>query len=215
MPTTTAPTDSAQEPFAPQSPAAPGPTPSDAPGNTGSPKGDTSSRATDPKPLTVAELFPTPTILYNNSTYTVLGKHSAVSCGAVADGNVAAALTKNGCNQVVRGTVKDPTSRYIFTVGVANMPTRAAAAQVFTLLGMPDKNGFFSRLNGTDIARGFENNRATIVASFTHGHYVIFGIGGRAGTNTASLSDTRLSAGLKDMRFYVDQVISKRAVVVN
>jgi hypothetical protein len=177
----------------------------------GEPLSDITSRTTDPEPLTLAELFPNPTILFNSSTYTVLGRDAAANCRLAADGKVSNAVVVAGCSQVVRATVKDPTSQYLVTVGVANLPDEAAAEEIYQLLNDPTGNGYFTRLNGTGLARGFEDERDTIVGSLTRGHYVIFAVGGRADSKEASLADERLKNALKDMRLYANEIIDKRA----
>lgn len=185
--------------------------PAESPSASQGPSADISSRVTDPVPLTVAELFPNPTVFFNGSTYAVLGTDEATNCRMAADGKVSDAVVVSGCSQVVRATVKDPTSQYLVTVGVANLPDEAAANEIFELLSDPTGNGYFTRLNGTGLASGFEAERDTIVGSLTRGHYIIFAVGGRADTKEASLADERLKAALKDMRLYANEVIDRRA----
>jgi len=193
-----------------QSPSTP-PSASDSSSEPGSPLTDISSRATDPKPLTTAELFPEPTIVFNGTGYRVLGRKAVTNCRTAADGKLATAIMVSGCSQVVRATVAHPGGQYLVTVGVVNLPSQAAADQIYRLLDDPGRNGYFKRLNGTGIARNFEENRDTVVGSLARGHYVIFAVGGRAGSTSASLADEELKATLKDMRLYTNEAITKRS----
>jgi hypothetical protein len=206
-PTTAAPASTEPEP----APASAAPSPSVAPSpSAGATLTDLSSRATDPRPVTVAELFPDPTIAFNGTTYTVLGTDAATNCRETADGKLATALVVAGCSQVVRATVAHPGKQYLVTVGVVNLPSTAAADQIYRLLDDPGSNGYFKRLNGAGVARDFAANRDTVVGSLARGHYVIFAVGGRAGSTGASLADEQLKATLKDMRLYSNETITKR-----
>jgi len=195
--------------------ASPAPTPSDAaspaPSPTGPSQSDIASRATDPKPLTLAEVFPGRAITFNGTTYQILGRDLVTDCGTAAGGNLSTALVSARCNQIVRATVTDPSSQYLVTVGIANLPDEAAADQIYKLLDDPAKNGYFNRLNGTGKAKDFASTRDTIIGSLARGHYVIYAVGGRAGSTSASLADEQLKTTLKDMRLYANESITKRS----
>jgi len=83
---------------------------------------------------------------------------------AVTSAAAGAALTRNGCQAVLRATYVDATRSYVMTVGVAALPTEAAAAGA-------DRGSSPPRLD--------DHNRQ-ISASFTAGPYVIMYAAGYA-----------------------------------
>jgi hypothetical protein len=54
----------------------------------------------------------------------------------------ATALEAQGCSQVVRATVIDPSGRYLATVGLANLRDTAAAERLFASQKNPDLGAF-------------------------------------------------------------------------
>ncbi len=184
--------------------------PPPSPGATGT-NVDISARASDPAPLTVAEVFPGKAISFNGATYTVHGTEAATDCKKASDATLGPALATAGCNQIVRATVSDPSNQYLVTIGIANLPTRLAADDVYERVEDPAKNGYFARLSGTGPAKDFAANRDTVVGSLARGHYVIFAIAGRPGTTGASLADEQLKTALRDLRQYANEVVSKRS----
>lgn len=171
---------------------------------------DLASRATDPVPMTVAELFPSPAIVFSGSSFPVLAKDAPTNCLGAASGEAAKALSAAGCTQVVRATVRDATSRYVATVGVANLATEQAADTISARAKDPDKNGFFDRLSGSGVARHFANPRETIVGTLTKGHWVIFVSAARADARPPSLDDPNLTRILSELRLYVAGVLDRR-----
>jgi hypothetical protein len=199
----------APEPSAPSVTASPTEAPS--PASTGSAQIDIGARSTDPKPLTVAEVFPGQTVSFNGSTYRIHGTEATSNCKNGAYGQLATALGTAGCSQIVRATVADPSSQYLVTVGIANLPTQAASDDIYELLEDPAKNGYFTRLSGTGPAKDFASSRDTVIGSLARGHYVIFAIGGRAGSTGASLADEQLKTALKDLRLYANETLTARS----
>ena len=104
---------------------------------------------------------------------------------AVTSAAVGAVLRRNGCKAVLRATYVDATRSYVMTVGVAVLPTEAAAASADSRLSQarlavardPVGAGRLSagvlvvRFRGA-AARQYDYNRQ-ISASFTAGPYVI------------------------------------------
>jgi hypothetical protein len=104
---------------------------------------------------------------------------------AVTSAAVGAVLRRNGCKAVLRATYVDATRSYVMTVGVAVLPTEAAAASADSRLsqarlavardpvgaGRPSAGVLVVRFRGA-AARQYDYNRQ-ISASFTAGPYVI------------------------------------------
>ena len=104
---------------------------------------------------------------------------------AVTSAAVGAVLRRNGCKAVLRATYVDATRSYVMTVGVAVLPTEAAAASADSRLsqarlavardpvgaGRPSGGVLVVRFRGV-AARQYDYNRQ-ISASFTAGPYVI------------------------------------------
>jgi hypothetical protein len=104
---------------------------------------------------------------------------------AVTSVAAGAVLRRNGCEAVLRATYVDATRSYVMTVGVAVLPTGAAAASVGSGLSTPRLSaahdaGGGGRLSagvlvvrfGGAAARLYDYNRQ-ISASFTAGPYVV------------------------------------------
>ncbi len=104
---------------------------------------------------------------------------------AVTSAAVGAVLRKDGCEAVLRATYVDATRSYVMTVGVAVLPTEAAAASAGSSLsqtrlaaardavgvGRLPAGVLVVRFRGAD-ARLYDYNRQ-ISASFTAGPYVV------------------------------------------
>ncbi len=172
---------------------------------------DISARSTDPKPLTLDEVYPGTTIAFNGAAYRIHGKDTVADCRTAADGALGAALAARGCSQVVRATAADESGQYLVTVGIANLPTQADADQIYQLMEDAAENGYFKRLSGTGPAKDFAATRDSVIGSMARGHYVIFAIGARGGTSGASLADEQLKTALKDLRLYSNERITRRS----
>jgi hypothetical protein len=172
---------------------------------------DISARSTDPKPLTLDEVYPGTTIAFNGAAYRIHGKDTVADCRTAADGALAAALAARGCSQVVRATASDASGQYLVTVGIANLPTQADADQIYQLMEDAARNGYFKRLSGTGPAKDFAATRDSVIGSMARGHYVIFAIGARGGSSGASLADEQLKTALKDLRLYSNERITRRS----
>jgi hypothetical protein len=104
---------------------------------------------------------------------------------AVTSAAVGAVLRKDGCEAVLRATYVDATRSYVMTVGVAVLPTEAAAASAGSSLSQPrltaarDAVGVGRLSAGVLVvrfrgaaARLYDYNRQ-ISASFTAGPYIV------------------------------------------
>jgi hypothetical protein len=101
-------------------------------GNTGGaastnpPQRDISSRAADPAPLNEAEVFPAQQVR-GEPPYLVLKTQVTADCGQAAADELGKLFTNNGCNQVVRGTLKTTDGAYLVTAGIFNMKDEQGA----------------------------------------------------------------------------------------
>lgn len=95
---------------------------------TGAPR-DISSRTADPEPLTAAEVFPADALIVDPAQppYRVLRTQATRTCRVAVSGRVGWLLRDLGCSQVVRGTLRSPTGRYLVTAGVFNLAEREGA----------------------------------------------------------------------------------------
>jgi hypothetical protein len=114
-------------------PTQPTPTPTPTPSRTKSkhrPKHvpiDIRDEKTDPKPLTITEVFPSSTLTLAGHKFTraktVINDH----CSLAANGPFATELTREHCRRVVRATFVSADKKLAVTTGIAVMPTDAAA----------------------------------------------------------------------------------------
>lgn len=88
---------------------------------------DIRDEKTDPKQLTIGEVFPHKTLKLAGHTFvrtkTVINDH----CSLAANGSFATELTREHCRRVVRATFVSTDKKLAVTTGIAVMPTDAAA----------------------------------------------------------------------------------------
>jgi hypothetical protein len=111
------------------------------------------SRATDPEPLALQEVFPGPAVQLaaGDAGYRVVVTHSDTACRTATTGELGALLADYGCNQVVRARLTAPYGGYLVTAGVFNLADAGGAAQVSELTGTLVENGrgTFATLGGS------------------------------------------------------------------
>ncbi|MGH3376159.1 MAG: hypothetical protein ACRDP6_15605 [Actinoallomurus sp.] len=88
---------------------------------------DIRDEKTDPKPLSISEIFPSRKLKLAGHTFivakTVINDH----CSLAANGPFAQELTREHCRRVVRATFVSDDKKIAVTTGIAVMPTDAAA----------------------------------------------------------------------------------------
>ena len=91
-----------------------------------------SSRAVDPEPLSLAEVFPDPeiTLLSGSQPYRVTATDIGTDCDLATTGALGGILAARDCSQVVRASVTAPYGGYRVTTGVFNLADEAGAARV-------------------------------------------------------------------------------------
>jgi hypothetical protein len=142
-------------------------------------KRDITSRQTDPKPMTAADVFPSAEIIAdpNYPPYKLMGQVQASDdCRVAADGEVRKRLQAIGCSQVVRATFSSPDGKYFVTAGVFNLPDANSAAQlsgdVVTLIA--DKQGRFTGYI-SDPDHNVVLGRAPLTHAFeVRGHFLVY-----------------------------------------
>lgn len=161
-----------RSPAKPKPAAGPPPTvtPSAAVSPTLGPYGHIGSRASDPQPLTVAQLFP---LSFNMAGQLVTRTATAASkrCTAALDGaNIQSAVSRAGCVQVVRATYLARSAGLMGTIGVLNLSTASRAVKA---IRSADASDFISQLKAKrGPARRIGGGTGIEVAA-AKGHYLI------------------------------------------
>ena len=91
-----------------------------------------SSRQVDPRPLTLAEVFPDREIrlVEGAEPYRITMTHIDTDCDIATTGTLGAMLEEHGCSQVVRAGMTAPYGGYEVTAGVFNLADADGAEQV-------------------------------------------------------------------------------------
>jgi hypothetical protein len=158
------------KPAAAPTSTAPTPTPSPTPTATGTGRGDRlQSRATDPRPLTLNEVFKARTFKGGGRKYYMTGRRSEHKCSPPTHGvKFRKALAKGGCTQVLRATFSN--GKLIGTIGVINLRTQTAseAAQVASR----QKDAFILALPGAGTTKKIGQG-LSLTTTEVDGHYLI------------------------------------------
>jgi hypothetical protein len=137
---------------------------------TASPSLGAQSRATDPKPLTVAELYPT-TFTVAGSTVLRTASDLSSHCGTRLVGSaIQVGISRAGCTQVVRATYLASTPGLMGTIGVLNLSTANAAATAARSAG---GNDFISQLGAKHGPTHRIGQGTGIEEAVAKGHYLI------------------------------------------
>ncbi|TDD59522.1 hypothetical protein [Actinomadura rubrisoli] len=129
------------------------------------------SRSTDPKALTLSEVFGKATFKGGKQKYVRTAVNAKRGCTGVVGGvTLTKALKKGGCAQALRATYALGTGKLIGTVGVLNLRTEAAAKQAVKAAGA--KDAFLQALPGKGVSKNNGKGEA-LGTSEAFGHYVI------------------------------------------
>ncbi|MUN40591.1 hypothetical protein [Actinomadura litoris] len=129
------------------------------------------SRATDPKALTLTEVFGKSSFKAGKQKYLRTAVNSKKGCtGVVGGATLTKTLKRGGCAQALRATYALGTGKLIGTVGVLNLRTEAAAKQAVKAAG--NKDAFLQALPGKGISSTNGKGEA-LGTSEVFGHYVI------------------------------------------
>ena len=132
--------------------------------------GHIASRALDPAPLTLAELFPA-SFANGTTRYVRTAQKGKVHCaGALAGSQLVAAVSHAGCTQAMRASYLSSDHKLMGTIGVLNLVTVTAAGRAGRATGPSE---FIAQLPG---ARGLTKNLTNgtgIEAAEVKGHYLV------------------------------------------
>ena len=132
--------------------------------------GHIESRALDPAPLALAELFPS-SFVNGTTTYVRTAQKAKVHCaGALAGSQLVAAVSHAGCTQAMRASYLSSDHKLMGTIGVLNLVTATAAQRAGKATGPSE---FIAQLPG---ARGLTKNLTKgtgIEAAEVKGHYLV------------------------------------------
>jgi len=128
------------------------------------------TRAQDPEPLTLQQLFP-PQFKLNGSSYIRTAADVSKSCSlAVFGSNLQAALQAGHCTQVLRASYISGDGTMMGTVGVANLSSSAAAQKAGDVTGTQEIIAPLAAQKGPTSKLG---NGTGVVQAEIKGHYLI------------------------------------------
>ncbi|WP_165968855.1 hypothetical protein [Actinomadura sp. KC06] len=129
------------------------------------------SRTTDPKPLTLKEVFGNGKFKAGKYRYVRTAVASTKNCTGVAGGaKLDRVLKKGGCTQALRATYALTTGSLIGTVGVFNLENQAAAEQAVKAAAA--KDAFLLALPGKGVSKTNGKGEA-LGTSQARGHYLV------------------------------------------
>ncbi len=149
-------------------PATPTVNPTPTPTETG--RGDRlKTRTTDPKPLTLNEVFKARSFKSGSRRYVMTARRAERKCAPPTHGtSFRKTLAKAGCTQVLRATFAN--GKFVGTIGVLNLRTETAAAAVKTASNQRD--AFILALPGAGSTRKIGQGLSLTTAE-VDGHYLI------------------------------------------
>jgi hypothetical protein len=132
--------------------------------------GHIASRAADPLPLTVAQLFPdaftTDGVVFSRTTSEPKGTCASAVIGTALQ----AAVPAKACSQVVRASYLATSEKAMGTIGVLNLSTAATAAHAGHAA---DTGDFIAQLKGPKGPTRALGQGAGLEEAATKGHYLI------------------------------------------
>ena len=156
------------------------------------PKHDISSQAVDPAPLTVAEVFPGPTVgaTATDAGYQVVKTDLSADCKVVAVGDLVTTFASDGCTQAVRATLTSADKAFVITTGLLNLRDQAGAtsAEDAVKASVGGGKGRFTGLAGggtTDVI----TKVATQLGWDSRGHFLAYAVIARADGSTIAATD--------------------------
>jgi hypothetical protein len=181
---------------------------------------DISSRKVDAAPLSEAEVFPNKQIVAEagDAPYQILKTQIAADCTVAAADDLGKLLVQQGCNQVVRATMKSPTGDYLITAGLFNLTDQTSAETAFNGV-KPIIDAQKGRFVGMSV--GPNTGTDAIVRAPTQlgwnfrGHFIAYCVIARTdGQAFASSDDTPNDITLDIVETYLEgTIIGKRSTV--
>ncbi|MFI6811657.1 hypothetical protein ACIBG7_04570 [Nonomuraea sp. NPDC050328] len=133
------------------------------------------ARETDPKALTVKELFPAKKITHEGRTYSMTTSRKDTKCAEAVEGKKLEKALKSGkCNMIIRASFRDAKGKVIGTVGVANLlNTKASEKVVAATSGKGAREDYIKPLPGKDEVTKFLGSGEAGAKVWVHGHYAV------------------------------------------
>jgi hypothetical protein len=129
------------------------------------------SRATDPSPLTLKEVFKNKSFKVKGVHYTMTTDHLDKKCANAVHGTkLKKALSTAKCTQLLRATFETANGKLIGTIGIANVTDATAAADVQT--ASRPKDAYVEALPGTGATKT-AGTGLSLTSGVAQGHYVI------------------------------------------
>jgi hypothetical protein len=127
------------------------------------------SRATDPRPLTLNEIFKARSFKTGGRRYLMTGRRAERKCSPPTHGaKFRKALARGGCTQVLRATFSN--GKFVGTIGVINLRTQTAANSV--QVTSRQKDAFILALPGAGSTKKIGQGLSLTTAE-VDGHYLI------------------------------------------
>ncbi|MEO5874301.1 MAG: hypothetical protein ABIS86_12730 [Streptosporangiaceae bacterium] len=162
---------------------------------------------TDPKPLTIREIFPVKRVQLSNSLFLQDYKSLNKRCDYAASGAMAAALVRAKCQGVVRGTFVTRNKKVGVTAGVVAMPTKAAAIRT-SKAGDPANLAWFKGMPGKRTQALVDGGGHA--GSTTYGRYIIYAYVQYLDGTEAKPDDPALIQVAKDFIGYLNGPLKAR-----
>jgi hypothetical protein len=144
---------------------------------------DIGSQEVDPAPLTEQELFPGTEIVpvKGEAAYQILKVQPSEDCKVAAADDLGVLLTNLGCTQVVRGTLKHPSGKYLVTAGLFNLKDHDNAQKAHDNV-KPTIDAKKGRFNGLMAGSGTEAivRAPTQLGWMSEGHFLAYCVIARA-----------------------------------
>jgi hypothetical protein len=151
-------------------PATPAATVTPSPSASLGPYGHIASRAADPVPLTIAQLYPAKFAAEGGIFVLMASRISGDCTDAVTGSNMQSAVSAAGCSQVARATYVDVKAGMMGTIGVLNLKTAGAATRAARAAG---STGFITQLPGRSGPAHKIGQGTGLEEAAAKGHYLI------------------------------------------
>jgi hypothetical protein len=142
------------------------------------PTDELGSRAADPAPLTLQEVFPDPAEVRpaGKPAYRITMTHIDNVCRTATTGTLGAVLEDRGCTQVVRASMAAPYGGYEVTAGLFNLADAAGAAAVEDRVRklVETGDGSFAAMAVGELGTDPATPPTSLVGWHNRGHYLLY-----------------------------------------
>ncbi len=178
-----------------------------------------SSRQVDPRPLTLAEIFPDREIrlVDGGEPYRITMTHIDTDCDIATTGALGPMLREHGCSQVVRAAMTAPYGGYEVTAGVFNLADADGTAQVGRQIRQVVEGGdgsFAAMAAGAAPGSAPKAEPLAQVGWHERGHYLVYCVITRPDHTPLAVDDqyaARITADLLDS-YLTGQVVGARTL---